>query len=581
MQKIWLTAGLTLLLAACSGGTPPQDLTLAGVSPDHPTVAQGQTLNLTLTFTSQNGFQGEVSLSVTENGRNPSWLTLSPTSKYLNVPKGGQVQETLQVQVAGDAPTGPHTLRLEATYGNRTAAQDLTLTVTGQPFAVLYEGLGTKALAVTSDGTHLYVAGFRQDTYENGLQDAMVWKLDGQGQVVAQRRIGSELLGYYFPVRVNDRAYALALHGNYLYVAGYLAGCDDTDQDTCEGAPFVAKLNPTDLNYVEAFGGNDFYGVSQPGVAILDPVDYSRSYAYTLAVDDTGVYVGGFGGTQGFLAVLDPATGQERERLVLGSADSQAKTHVEAVLVKDRTLYVAGHTNVPFDCDGNPTGPVAQSATAFVLKLSASDLTCNGGFGSGGVATLQTPGDTEILSLALSQDGTRLLAAGFGGETLAEGDTSVTFKGLARLWVLEPSTGQTVASFPDMSDYPYPISSHCQVDPGTYEQNITCADKTRGLSLASDGSLLLVGHVKGQVEAQDRFPGTEDGLTGSDLFFARYRVDGTRLDYQEVDFSEGTELGFGVVEGPGGHSYAVGSTTGPVGSLTDPSPKAIVLRFGP
>jgi hypothetical protein len=90
-----------------------------------------------------------------------------------------------------------------------------------------------------------------------------------------------------------------------------------------------------------------------------------------------------------------------------------------------------------------------------------------------------------------------------------------------------------------------------------------------------------VGHVKGQVEAQDRFPGTEDGLTGSNLFFARYSVDGSRLDYQEVDFSEGTELGFGVVEGPGGHSYAVGSTTGPVGSLTDPSPKAIVLRFGP
>ena len=57
--------------------------------PGPPTVAHGQTLNLTLTFTSQNGFQGEVSLSVTENGRNPSWLTLSPTSKYLNVPKGG------------------------------------------------------------------------------------------------------------------------------------------------------------------------------------------------------------------------------------------------------------------------------------------------------------------------------------------------------------------------------------------------------------------------------------------------------------------------------------------------------------
>jgi outer membrane protein assembly factor BamB len=240
----------------------------------------------------------------------------------------------------------------------------------------------------------------------------------------------------------------------------------------------VAKLNPGDLSYLEGFGGNDFFGFSQPGVALLYPVgDWVPSYAYALAVDDAGAYVGGYGGTQGFLAVLDPATGQERERLVLGSTDSQAKTHVEAVPVKDGTLYVAGHTNVPFDCDGNPTGPVAQSAMAFVLKLSASDLTCDGGFGSGGVAILQTPGDTEILSLALSQDGTHLLATGFGGESLAEGDTSVAFKGLARLWVLEPRTGQTVASFPDINDYPYPISSHCQVDPGTYEQNITCADR--------------------------------------------------------------------------------------------------------
>jgi hypothetical protein len=448
----------------------------------------------------------------------------------------------------------------------------------GEAFALLYEGNGTKALAVVSDGTSLYVAGFRQGTYDDGLQDAMVWKLDGQGQVVAKRRIGSELMPGYAGVRVNDRAYALALHGGYLYVAGYLAGCDDTNQDTCGGYPFVAKLNPSDLSYVEGFGGNSNPGFGQRGVAVLARTSsYERTYAYALAVDDAGVYVGGFGGTRGFVAVLDPNTGQEQGRLVLGSTGAQAKTHVEAVRVQGGNLYVAGHTNVPFDCQGSPTGPVAQETMAFVLKLSASDLACDGGFGQGGVLYIRTPGDTEILSLALSQDGTRLLAAGFGGEVVAEGDVNLAVMGLARAWVLDSATGQEIASFPPFPNGYFYQGGNCQQVQG----NLLCADRARGLRLASDGNLLLVGHVKGRVQAQDRFPGTEDGLTGSNLFFARYKVDGARLAYEEVDFGGGTELGFGVVQGPGGYYYAVGSTTGPVGSIANTDPKAIVLRFGP
>ena len=96
-------------------------------------MAQGGSVTLTLTFTSQNGFQGTVSLSVTKDGQEPSWLTLSPASKSLNVPKGGQAQETLQLQVAGNAPTGPHALKLRATYGDKTAERDLTLTVNPPP----------------------------------------------------------------------------------------------------------------------------------------------------------------------------------------------------------------------------------------------------------------------------------------------------------------------------------------------------------------------------------------------------------------------------------------------------------------
>jgi hypothetical protein len=125
MRKgVWhgLLTGLALLLAACGGGGQPQpDLTLAGISPQNPTVVQGQTLTLTLIFTSQNGFQGQVSLSVTENGQSPSWLTLSPTSATLNVPRGSQDQVNLQAQVAANAPTGPHALKIRASYGDKVA----------------------------------------------------------------------------------------------------------------------------------------------------------------------------------------------------------------------------------------------------------------------------------------------------------------------------------------------------------------------------------------------------------------------------------------------------------------------------
>ena len=166
MRKgVWhgLLTGLALLLAACGGGGQPQpDLTLAGVSPDSPAVVQGGTVTLTLTFTSQNGFQGPVSLSVTENGQPPSWLTLSPPSATLNVPKGGQAQVSLQVQVAANAPTGPHALKLKVSYGDKVAERDLTLTVNAPPdftlslnptsLTVQQGGSGTTRLTLTPQG---------------------------------------------------------------------------------------------------------------------------------------------------------------------------------------------------------------------------------------------------------------------------------------------------------------------------------------------------------------------------------------------------------------------------------------------
>ena len=139
-RGVWygLLTGLALLLAACGGGGQPQpDLTLAGISPQNPTVVQGETVTLTLTFTSQNGFQGPVSLSVLEGGQPVSWLSPNAVQRNLNVPRGQQVQETLQVQVAPNAPIGSRNLTVRAAYGNQVTERALTLTVNAPPdFAI-------------------------------------------------------------------------------------------------------------------------------------------------------------------------------------------------------------------------------------------------------------------------------------------------------------------------------------------------------------------------------------------------------------------------------------------------------------
>jgi len=137
LLTVWygLLTSLALLLAACGGQPPPgltlaqPDLTLVGISPQNPAVVQGQAVTLTLTFTSQNGFQGQVSSSVLEGGQPVSWLSPNAVQRNLNVPRGQQVQETLEVQVAPNAPAGSQNLTVRAAYGNQVTERALTLTV--------------------------------------------------------------------------------------------------------------------------------------------------------------------------------------------------------------------------------------------------------------------------------------------------------------------------------------------------------------------------------------------------------------------------------------------------------------------
>ena len=138
-RKTWshtlIALTLALFLAACGGGGDngqphQQDLSLENIVPQNPSVPQGQVVTLTLTLASQNGFQGEVTFSLLKDGQSQSWLTFSPVSESLNVPKGGRVQVNLQVRVAENAPTGAHNLTVQVVYGNWKLGKEFTLTVT-------------------------------------------------------------------------------------------------------------------------------------------------------------------------------------------------------------------------------------------------------------------------------------------------------------------------------------------------------------------------------------------------------------------------------------------------------------------
>ena len=189
LLTVWcgLLTSLALLLAACGGGGQPQpdltlaqpDLTLAGISPQNPAVVQGQTVTLTLTFTSQNGFQGQVSLSVLEGGQPVSWLSPNAVQRNLNVPRGQQVQENLEVQVAPNAPTGSRNLTVRAAYGNQVIERALTLTVNAPPdFAISLNPTSLTVQQRGSNSTQLTI------TLQNGFTGTVSLSLvAGQDQV--------------------------------------------------------------------------------------------------------------------------------------------------------------------------------------------------------------------------------------------------------------------------------------------------------------------------------------------------------------------------------------------------------------
>lgn len=106
---------------------PPPDFTLS-LNPTSLSVEQGQTGTTTLTLTPQNGFQGQVSLSLVGA---PSEVSLSPTS--LQVSGASPLTQTLTLSVGQGVAPGSYSLQVRAQSGSLTRTASLTLTVTVPP----------------------------------------------------------------------------------------------------------------------------------------------------------------------------------------------------------------------------------------------------------------------------------------------------------------------------------------------------------------------------------------------------------------------------------------------------------------
>jgi hypothetical protein len=291
MRKgVWrgLLTGLALLLAACGGGGQPQpDLTLAGISPQNPTVVQGETLTLILTFTSQNGFQGPVSLSVLEGGQPVSWLSPNSVQRNLNVPRGQQVRETLQVQVAPNAPTGSRNLTVRAAYGNQVTERALTLTVNAPPdFALSLNPTSLTVQQGDSGQTTLTL------TPQNGFTGTVNLELVGapSGVTLAPTSVnvtGSSPLTQTLTVNVGSGVapgtYSLQVRAT----SGSLAKAANLSLTVTPPPDFTLSLNPTSLTVQQGDSGqttltltpqNGFTGtVSLSLAAGQDPVPQGLS----------------------------------------------------------------------------------------------------------------------------------------------------------------------------------------------------------------------------------------------------------------------------------------------------------------
>jgi hypothetical protein len=106
-------------------------------SPNSVSVQQGNTVNSTVTVTSQNGFNSATTLSVSGL---PSGVTAAFSTNPVTPPANGSATSTLTFTASSTATTGTSTVTVTGTSGTTTATATITLTVTAPSTQLIQNG---------------------------------------------------------------------------------------------------------------------------------------------------------------------------------------------------------------------------------------------------------------------------------------------------------------------------------------------------------------------------------------------------------------------------------------------------------
>ena len=164
---------------------PSPGFTLSDPTPNPLSVQVGGTATFQVTLTSQNGFQGEVSLSLA-GGQDPlpQGLSITATSPSpINLQAGGSVNVTATVGANAQVAPGTYRLKVRATSGSLTREADLTVAVTPPPPPPSFtlSDPTPNPLSVQAGGTATFQVTL---TSQNGFQGQVTLSLaDGQDPV--------------------------------------------------------------------------------------------------------------------------------------------------------------------------------------------------------------------------------------------------------------------------------------------------------------------------------------------------------------------------------------------------------------
>ena len=400
------------------------------LSPAELTVAQGQSAETTLTVTPENGFTGDVSLSLTrqDGSAAPVGITIAPTQ--VTVPGSDPISRTLTIFPDSSVPAGTYNLRLLGRSGELSAGADFVLTVEE-------DGSGTGG----GDGTEwtLRSAPLLGVAYGNGLCVAVgnggtiLTSPDGASWTLRNSGTGKDLYGVAYgnglfvavgeggiiltsPDGVSWTAQSSGMgngllgvaYGNGLFVAVGRYGTILTSPD---GASWTAQSSGTSAWLLSvAYGNGLFVAVDWLGTIVTSPDGVS----WTLQTSGTSAWLRGVTyGDDTFVAVGNGGT-------ILTSPDGESWTAQRSGTGND--LYGVAYGNGLFVAVGSgATILTSPDGASWTLRNSGTGSALYGVAYGNGLFVAVGSGDTILTSpdgvswtVQSSGTGNNLLGVAYG-----------------------------------------------------------------------------------------------------------------------------------------------------------------------